>query len=191
MGGGRIPSPESYKDCVTLIQSDYYRIEGKICSLWHIYKASRYNNAVWVLLLFRLCQYHGLLSPLFIRLYLRTCMKYNIFLPNTTKVGYGFYIGHGFGLVVNGTAIIGNNVNLSQFSTIGSNRDIAAYIGDNVYVGPSVCIVENVYIGSCANIGAGAVVVKDVPQNATVAGVPAVIVRENNRKSANNNPYIV
>ena len=93
--------------------------------------------------------------------------------------------------MINGTAIIGNNVNLSQFTTIGSNRDKAAYIGDNVYIGPSVCIVENVCIGNCANIGAGAVVVKDVPQNATVAGVPAVIVKENNWKSANKNPYIV
>ena len=144
-----------------------------------------------MLLLFRLCQYHGLLSPIFIRLYLRACKKYSIFLPHTTKVGYGFYIGHGFGLVINATAIIGNNVNLSQFTTIGSNRDKAAYIGDNVYIGPSVCIVENVCIGNCANIGAGAVVVKDVPQNATAAGVPAVIVKENNWKSANKNPYII
>lgn len=93
--------------------------------------------------------------------------------------------------MINATAIIGNNVNLSQFTTIGSNRDKAAYIGDNVYIGPSVCIVENVCIGNCANIGAGAVVVKDVPQNATAAGVPAVIVKENNWKSANKNPYII
>lgn len=51
-------------------------------------------------------------------------------------------------------------------------------IGDNVYIGPSVCIVENVSIGDNATIGAGAVVVKDVPANATVAGVPAKVISE-------------
>lgn len=128
-------------------------------------------------------------SPILVRLYLSVCKKYNIFLPPSTKVGYGFYIGHGFGLVINGTAIIGNNVNLSQFVTIGSNCDKAALIGDNVYIGPSVCVVEYLRIGNCANIGAGAVVVKDVPDNATVVGVPARVVKDNNCKTANKNPY--
>lgn len=44
---------------------------------------------------------------------------------------------------------------------------------NNVYIGPNVCIVEHVHIGDNAKIGAGAVVVKDVPANATAVGVPA------------------
>ena len=56
----------------------------------------------------------------------------------------------------------------------------AAVCGDNVYIGPNSCIVENVIIGSDSVIGAGAVVVKDVPENCTVAGCPAKIVSRNN-----------
>lgn len=63
-----------------------------------------------------------------------------------------------------------------QFSTIGSLVNNAAQIGDNIYIGPSVCIVENVSIGDNATIGAGSVVVKDVPMDSTVAGNPAKII---------------
>ena len=86
--------------------------------------------------------------------------KERIQLPRQTKVGYGLYIGHGGPVIVNPTAKIGNNVNLSQFTTIGSNRGKAATIGDNVYIGPSVCIVEDVVIGDNVTIGAGSVVTK-------------------------------
>ena len=91
----------------------------------------------------------------------------------TMRIGYGFYVGHGMGMVIYGGTVIGNNVNLSQFLIIRTNHAKPAIIGDNVYIAPSVCIVEAVKIGNNATIGAGAVVVKDVPDNATVAGVPA------------------
>lgn len=97
-----------------------------------------------------------------------------------TKIGYGLYIGHGGPIVVNPTAIIGNNVNLSQYTTIGSNHNKAATIGDFTYIGPNVCIVEDVKIGSNVTIGAGSVVTKDIPDNATAVGNYAKVINYDN-----------
>lgn len=110
----------------------------------------------------------------------RISRKYGIQIPSNTQIGPGFYIGHGIGIVVNSTAIIGKNCNISQFTTIGSNKGKAATIGDNVYIGPGVCIVEDVKIGNNVKIGAGTVVVQDVPDNATTVGNPnRIILKEN------------
>lgn len=109
----------------------------------------------------------------------RFATKYMLSIPARTKIGYGLYIGHGQNIVINPTTQIGNNVNLSQFTSIGSNHNNAAVIGDNVYIGPNVCIVENVTIGDSVQIGAGAVVIRDIPESAIAAGVPARVLRIN------------
>lgn len=79
-------------------------------------------------------------------------------------------------MVVNSSAVLGDNIDLCQFTTIGSVCLHGAHIGDNVYIGPGVCIVEGVKIGDGATIGAGAVVVKDVAAGETVAGNPAKVI---------------
>lgn len=83
-------------------------------------------------------------------------------LPRKTKIGYGLYIGHNGPVVINPATVIGNNVNLSQFTTIGSNHNKAAIIGDNV------------------TIGAGSVVTKCIPDNATAVGNYAKVINYNN-----------
>ena len=95
-------------------------------------------------------------------------------------MGYGLYIGHNGPVVVNPTAILGNNVNLSQFTTIGAIDGDAAVIGDNVYIGPAFCLIENVHIGDNVTIGAGSIVTKDIPANATAVGNYAKVVNFKN-----------
>ena len=110
----------------------------------------------------------------------RLSRKYGIQISPQMQLGYGLYIGHGVAIVINPGTKIGNNCNISQCLTIGSNHKTPATIGDNVYIGPGVCIVEDVRIGNNVSIGAGAVVVKDIPDNATAVGVPAKVVNYDN-----------
>ena len=173
-----IPIPTSYLDCITLIQSDYFRYVGRSAGLLKMYFRTLSSSSFALNFWLRLSSYKGWFYP-YCRLRLSLIAKrYGLQIYSSTKIGYGLYIGHGFGTIVNPTAIIGNNVNLSQFTTIGSNEGKSAVIGDQVYIGPSVCVVENVSIGSNVTIGAGAVVVKDVPRDCTVAGVPAKVVSQ-------------
>lgn len=173
-----IPVAESYHDCITLIRSDNFRLTGKKESIFKMWvRAHRSPGTFGYTFWLRLCSYKGILYPFFRFKLLLSSRKWGIQLYPSTRIGYGLYIGHGIGLVVNPTTVIGNNVNLSQFTTIGSNKSHAATIGNNVYVGPSVCIVEDVHIGDNATIGAGAVVTRDVPPDTTAAGVPAKVIR--------------
>lgn len=140
---------------------------------------------------FRLCQDSGLKKILGKILYKLSWTKYQIQLPQATKVGYGSFISHGGPIVVNPHAVIGNNCNLSQFTTIGSNSDKGAIIGDNTCIGTNVCIVEDVKIGNNVTIGAGSVVTKDIPDNATAVGNYAKVINYNNPGRFVNNRWNV
>ncbi len=177
----RIPFPGSYKDCIELIRSDYYRFSAKKVSIFKMFLKTLTEPSFCFLFWHRLSSYKTK-NPLYFisKLIHRHLMfKYSLIIPSSTLIGYGLYIGHPAGIIVNHTAIIGNNVNLSQFTTIGSNHGKAAVIGDNVYIGPSVCLVENVYIGRNVTIGAGSIVTKDIPEGAVAAGNPAKVISMN------------
>ncbi len=176
-----IPIAENYSDCMTLIKSDQFRLTGKIQSSISIIlqNLKPFNRSI--LFWLRLASYKkGILYPLCRLMYEIASRRAQIQISPSSKIGYGFYIGHQICIVINGGTIIGNNVNISQFLNIGTNHNNPAIIGDNVYIGPQVSIIENVKIGHNSSIGAGAVVTKDVPENATVAGVPARILNYNN-----------
>jgi serine O-acetyltransferase len=121
----------------------------------------------------------------------RAKRKTLVALPTRTKIGYGFSIGAqgGMCIAINGGTIIGNNVNISQFVNIGTNSNTYAIIGDNVYIGPHTCVVEDVKIGNNATIGAGAIVTRDIPENATAAGVPAKVLNYDNPGRYIKNPW--
>ena len=191
-----IPIAESYHDCLELIRSDRFRQLGKkengiaivFKSIWQTIFPT-HSHGLPVLFWLRLSQYKGWLW-LFCRwMYAVISRNALVDIPIRTKIGYGFYIGHGMGMVINGGTIIGNNVNLSHFVSIGTNNNTPSIIGDNVYVGPNVSIVEDVRIGKNATIGAGAVVTKDVPEKGTAVGVPAHIVNNKGNKPVNPYPF--
>lgn len=109
-------------------------------------------------------------------MYSRISSRHCIQIPVLTQIGPGLYIGHGIGIVINPKTKIGCNCNISQFLTIGSSKGTPATIGDNVYIGPGVCIVEDVKIGNNVKIGAGTVVIHDVPDGVTTVGNPNRII---------------
>ena len=93
------------------------------------------------------------------------------------KIGKGFFIDHGMGVVIGETCEIGDNVLLYQGVTLGGTGKGTGKrhptIGNNVMIGSGAKVLGPVVIGDNAKIGAGSVVVKDVPAHTTAVGVPA------------------
>ena len=96
------------------------------------------------------------------------------------RIGEGFFIDHGMGVVIGETTIIGDNCTLMQGVTLGgtSTRRVKRHptLGNSVTVGAGARILGAVEIGDNARIGAGSVVVTNVPPNATVVGVPGHVI---------------
>ena len=161
------------------VKSNLVRYRGEGSALLFIIQYLHSRTFRWQVA-FRLVNSHGIEKAIGWALWMMNRSKKIFQIPRSTKIGYGLYIGHEGPVIVNETAVIGDNCNLSQFTTIGSTDGAAAVIGDNVYIGPSVCIVENVHIGDNATIGAGSVVTKDIPDNATAAGNYARVLNFNN-----------
>jgi len=97
------------------------------------------------------------------------------------KIGSGFFIDHGMGVVIGETSEIGNNVTLYQGVTLGGTGKAKGKrhptIGNNVVISAGAKVLGSIEIGNDVIIGAGAVVVKSVPDNCTVVGVPGRIVK--------------
>lgn len=97
-----------------------------------------------------------------------------------SRMGRGVFLDHATGLVVGMTAVIGNAVSILQGVTLGGTGkefgDRHPKIGDGVLIGAGAKILGNIQVGRCSKIASGSVVLKDVPANSTMAGVPARIV---------------
>ena len=98
------------------------------------------------------------------------------------QIGRGVFLDHATGLVVGQTAVVEDNVSILQGVTLGGTGkeggDRHPKIRQGVLIGAGAKILGNIEVGQCARIAAGSVVLKDVPRNVTVAGVPAKVVGE-------------
>jgi len=98
------------------------------------------------------------------------------------KIGRGIFLDHATGLVVGETAVIEDDVSILHDVTLGGtgkeHEDRHPKIRHGVMIGAGAKILGNIEVGHCARIAAGSVVIKPVPHNTTVAGVPAKVVGE-------------
>jgi serine O-acetyltransferase len=96
------------------------------------------------------------------------------------RIGIGIMIDHGTGIVIGETAAVGDNSSLLHGVTLGGSGketgDRHPKIGANVMIGAGAKVLGNIVVGNCSRVAAGSVVLKDVPDNTTVAGVPAKVV---------------
>ena len=140
---------------------------------WH-----RIANILWT---FRLKLIARLLSNI-----LRTLTGIEI--HPAAKIGEGFFIDHGMGVVIGETSEIGTNVTIYQGVTLGgvsaNSGKRHPTIGDNVIVGAGSKILGPLIIGENTKIGANSVVIDDIPENSTVVGVPGKVVGKSFSSSA-------
>lgn len=114
----------------------------------------------------------------------RAARKTGIEIHPGATIGKGFFIDHGTGVVIGETTIIGDNVTLYQGVTLGGTGKECGKrhptIGNNVMISVGAKVLGSFKVGDNSKIGAGSVVIEEVPPNCTVVGVPGRIVKQDN-----------
>jgi serine O-acetyltransferase len=110
----------------------------------------------------------------------RMSTAFGVDIHPAARMGKGIMLDHATGLVIGETAVVGNNVSILQSVTLGGTGkdegDRHPKIGDGVLISAGAKILGNIRVGEGAKVGAGSVVLEDVPAHTTVAGVPAKVV---------------
>jgi serine O-acetyltransferase len=146
------------------------------------------NPVIWAIAFYRLRNWVNVANPPWL---IRIPLVGFCFVPNwfceaffsmaispRASIGEGLYIGHIGGVIISPKAVIGRNCDISHRVTIGASamgRDGAPVLGDNIYIGTGATLVGKIRIGSGAKIAANTLVIDDVPEGATMMGVPGRI----------------
>lgn len=113
---------------------------------------------------------------------MRCSEVYGIDIHPGAQIGKGIMIDHAHSIVIGETAVVGDNVSMLHSVTLGGtgkeDEDRHPKIGAGVLIGAGAKVLGNIRVGCCSRIAAGSVVLEEVPENVTVAGVPARIVGE-------------
>ena len=111
----------------------------------------------------------------------RAARKTGIEIHPGATIGKGFFIDHGSGVIIGETSIIGDNVTLYQGVTLGGTGKETGKrhptIGNNVMISAGAKIIGSFTVGDNSKIGAGSVVIEEVPPNCTVVGVPGRVIK--------------
>jgi serine O-acetyltransferase len=147
------------------------------------------NPAVWAVAIYRFGNWLYTAKPfILIRIpfkiiyffgYMFSEVVMEMCLDPQATIGGGLYIGHIGGVHINPQAVLGRNCNLTHGITIGTSamgRQGAPIVGDNVYIGTGATLVGKIKIGNGAKIAANTLVITNVPEGATVMGVPGRII---------------
>ena len=151
------------------IKSDLFRYTGKtsfFAAVSNFFVNRAFRHQVYI----RMSNKKGITGKIGKGLYyINRSLNKNMQISYRCKIGYGLYIGHGGPIVI------------SRYTKFGNN----------VYIGPSVCIIGGVKIGNNVTIGAGSIVTKDIPDGVTVAGNPARIINNNLHPEFIQNAWVV
>lgn len=167
-----------------------YIFTEEVRSFFNFVNLILFNYSLWVILSYRLGQWVRIKFKIpVLRQILKITTRIShsliglltgIQIPLETKIGPGLYIGHIGTIVINANAVIGSNCTIGIGVVIGQGgrgeKKGNPILGNRVYVGVGAKIIGKIKIGDNVAIGANAVVTKDVPSNASVAGVPAKII---------------
>jgi len=144
-----------------------------------------FEQGIWVTILYRFTRMLYLINIPVFRIFLRTLAFFiykfaetclGVSLQPGANIGPGLYIGHVGAIRINFKVIAGRNLSIGPgviVGSIGFGHKEVPVLGDNVYIGTGAKVLGKIKIGNNVKIGANAVVIKDVPDNATAVGVPA------------------
>ena len=143
----------------------------------HLFLAQFWNASFMTMLWFRIASFTPPLCRIVILIIYRWInFLTGIQLPINTKVGAGLYFPHYSCIIISKRTIIGDNCTIFQGVTLGKTIHGCPILGNNVIICTNSTVIGNVRIGNNAVIGAGSVVVHDVPDDAVVVGNPARII---------------
>ena len=173
---------ESDASIQTAVRADLQAVEDRDSACHELYIPFLYFKGFHALQTYRIAHWLWTTGRESLALFFQNRMSttFSVDIHPAATLGQGILLDHATGLVIGETAVVGKNVSILQSVTLGGtgkdegNRH--PKIGDGVLISAGAKILGNICVGAGAKVGAGSVVLEDVPAHTTVAGVPAKIV---------------